>query len=70
MQRILDQGAKQGVAMSRAIVYASRDSDIKYWPNRHWEKMFLRNTTFERDGSTTLMRVPCGTTRPSWSHPI
>ena len=50
MQRILDQGARQGVAMSRAIVYASRDPEIKYWPNRHWEKMFLHNTTFERDG--------------------
>ncbi len=50
MQRILDQGAQQGVAMSRAIVYASRDPDIKYWPVRHWEKMFLHNTTFERDG--------------------
>jgi len=50
MQRILDQGAKQGVAMSRAIVYASRDPDVRYWPDRHWEKMFLHNTTFERDG--------------------
>ncbi|MGB5525477.1 MAG: DUF1254 domain-containing protein [Gemmatimonadota bacterium] len=50
MQRILDQAAKQGVAMSRAIVYASREPDIKYWPSRHWEKMFLYNTTFERDG--------------------
>ena len=50
MQRILDQAAKQGVAMSRAIVYASREPDIRYWPDRHWEKMFLYNTTFERDG--------------------
>ena len=50
MQRILDQSARQGVAMSRAIVYASRDPEIKYWPNRRWEKMFLHNTTFERDG--------------------
>ena len=50
MKRILDQGAKQGAAMSRAIVYASRDPDIRYWPERHWEKMFLHNTTFERDG--------------------
>ena len=50
MKKILDQAAKQGVAMSRAILYASRDADIKYWPNRHWEKMFLHNTTFERDG--------------------
>lgn len=50
LQRILNQGALQGVAMSRAIVYASRDPDIRYWPNRHWEKMFLHNTTFERKG--------------------
>jgi len=50
MQRILDQAAKQGVAMSRAIVYASREPDVRYWPDRHWEKMFLYNTTFERDG--------------------
>jgi len=50
MQRIFDQGARQGAAMSRAIVYASREADIKYWSDRHWEKMFLYNTTFERDG--------------------
>jgi hypothetical protein len=50
MQRILDQGARQGVAMCRAIVYASREPDIKYWPDRHWENMFLYNTTFERNG--------------------
>ena len=50
MQRIFDQAAKQGAAMSRAVVYASRESDIRYWPDRHWEKMFLYNTTFERDG--------------------
>jgi len=50
MKRILDQGAKQGTAMARAIVFASRDPDIRYWPERHWEKMFLHNTTFERDG--------------------
>jgi hypothetical protein len=50
MTRILDQAAKQGVAMSRAIFYASREPDIKYWKNRQWEKMFLHNTTFERDG--------------------
>jgi hypothetical protein len=50
MQRIFDQGAKLGTAMCRAILYESREADIKYWPNRHWEKMFLYNTTFERDG--------------------
>jgi len=50
MRRILNQGAKQGVAMSRAILYANRDTEIKYWPGRQWEKMFLYNTTFERNG--------------------
>jgi hypothetical protein len=50
LQRILDQGAKQGVAMCRAILYASREPDIRYWPDRRWEKMFLYNTTFERNG--------------------
>lgn len=54
MAKILEQGARQGVAMSRAIVYASREKDIKYWSNRHWEKMFLYNTTFERDGITDI----------------
>jgi len=50
MRRILDQAAKQGVAMCRAILYANRDPEITYWPGRQWEKMFLYNTTFERDG--------------------
>ncbi len=50
MKRIFDQAAKQGVAMSRAIVYACRDPEIKYWPDRHWEKMFVRNTEFVNNG--------------------
>jgi hypothetical protein len=50
MRGILDQGAKQGVAMARTIVYACRDSEINYWPDRHWEKMFIRNTEFLRNG--------------------
>ena len=50
MKRIFDQAAKQGVAMSRAIVYASREPEINYWPDRHWEKMFVRNTEFIRNG--------------------
>ncbi|NDR58741.1 DUF1254 domain-containing protein [Aliiruegeria sabulilitoris] len=49
MMAIFDQGAKQGTAMSRAIVYASREPDIRYWPDRQWEKMFVRNTEFTRD---------------------
>ena len=54
MRGILDQAAKQGVAMSRAIVYASRDPEINYWPGRHWEKMFVRNTEFEINGHSDL----------------
>ena len=54
MKKIFNQAAKQGVAMSRAIVYASREPDINYWPDRHWEKMFLHNTEFTRDGYTEI----------------
>ena len=54
MQRIFNQAAKQGVAMSRAIVYASRDPEINYWPDRHWEKMFIRNTEFEIHGHNDI----------------
>ena len=54
MQKIFDQAAKQGVAMSRAILYASRAPDIKYWPERQWEKMFLHNTEFTRNGYTEI----------------
>ncbi|MGB5575239.1 MAG: DUF1254 domain-containing protein [Thermoanaerobaculia bacterium] len=54
MQRIFDQAAKQGVAMSRAILYASRDPEIHYWPDRHWEKMFIRNTEFMVNGYSDI----------------
>ena len=54
MQRIFDEAAKQGVAMSRAIVFASRDPEINYWPNRHWEKMFIRNTEFTNNGHNDI----------------
>lgn len=54
MKKIFDQGAQQGVAMSRAIVYASRDPEIKYWSDRHWEKMFIRNTEFTNDGHNDI----------------
>ena len=54
MKSIFDQAAKQGVAMSRAIVYASRDPEINYWPDRHWEKMFIRNTEFIRNGRSDI----------------
>ncbi|UCG66002.1 MAG: DUF1254 domain-containing protein, partial [Deltaproteobacteria bacterium] len=52
--KIFDQAAKQGVAMCRAIVYSSRDPEINYWPNRRWEKMFVRNTEFTRNGFSDI----------------
>ena len=82
MQEIFDQAAKQGVAMSRAIVYASRDPEINYWPNRHWEKMFIRNTEFyerrsqryRRSDPLALpghLRYPptCSPPRRAWAQP-
>jgi hypothetical protein len=54
MKRIFDQGAKLGVAMSRAIFYASRSPESNYWPDRHWEKIFMYNTTFVRDGVSDI----------------
>jgi len=54
MKRIFDMAAKQGVAMCRAIVFASRDPEINQWPDRHWEKMFVRNTEFMRHGISDI----------------
>jgi hypothetical protein len=54
MKKIFDQAAKQGAAMCRAIVYASRDPEINFWPDRHWEKMFIRNTEFTRNGFSDI----------------
>ena len=50
MRGIFEQAAKQGVAMCRAIVFASRDPEIRYWEGRQWEKMFVRNTEFLVNG--------------------
>ena len=70
MQKIFDEGAKLGAAMSRAIVFASREKEIEYWEGRHWEKMFLYNTTFERDGvadvdARTLWHYPAIVVSPA-----
>jgi hypothetical protein len=50
MKKILDDGSKLGVAMCRVDVFASRSPESLYWPDRHWENMFLYNTTFIRNG--------------------
>jgi hypothetical protein len=54
MRHILDQGALLGTAMCRAIAFSSRYAESLYWPDRHWEKMFLYNTTFLRDGVSDI----------------
>lgn len=54
MKKIFDQAGKQGAAMCRVIVYASRDPEINFWPDRHWEKMFIRNTEFTRNGFSDI----------------
>ena len=54
MMKIFDQAAKHGVAMCRAIIYSSRDPEINFWPDRHWEKMFIRNTEFTRNGFSDI----------------
>ena len=51
MQRILDQGAKQGVAMARTIAYTSRDPEAKVYPDREWETLFIGGSSeFEKNG--------------------
>jgi len=54
MQRIFDRAAKQGVAMCRAILYANRDPEFNYWPDRQWEKMFIHNTEFVKNGNRDI----------------
>jgi len=51
MQRILDQGAKQGVAMARTIAYTSRDPGARIYPDRQWETPFIGGSSeFEKNG--------------------
>jgi len=51
MMRILDQGAKQGIAMARAIAYASRDPEARLYPDRQWETPFVGGSSvFEKNG--------------------
>ena len=55
MKAILDQGAKQGVAMARAIAYSNRDPEVKVYPDREWETLFIGGSSeFLRDGYRNL----------------
>ena len=51
MRKILAQGAKQGVAMARTIAFANRDPEVRVYPDRRWETLFIGGSSeFLRNG--------------------
>jgi len=55
MKKILEQGARQGVAMARTITFASRDPDVRLYPDMSWETPFIGvSSEFEKNGYRNL----------------
>ena len=55
MKKILEQAAKEGVAMSRVIALESRQPAAQVYPNRKWESPFIGDSsTFDPDGYFNL----------------
>jgi len=55
MQKIFATAAKEGVAMSRAIAFDSRDENAKVYPNRQWESPYItNNSTFYQNDYINL----------------
>jgi hypothetical protein len=55
MQRIFEQAAQEGVAMSRVIAFESRQPEARVYPNRMWESPFIGNSsTFDPQGHFNL----------------
>jgi hypothetical protein len=55
MQRIFEQAAQEGVAMSRVIAFDSRQPDARVYPNRMWESPFIGNSSsFDPQGYFNL----------------
>ena len=55
MKKILDQAAKEGVAMSRVIAFDSRQPAAKVYPNRMWESPYIGDSSsFDPDGYFNL----------------
>jgi hypothetical protein len=54
MRRILADGARLGDGMAKAIAFANRDPQVKIYPDRHWERIFISGYQFERDGARLL----------------
>ncbi len=55
MQKIFATAAEEGVAMSRAIAFDSRDEKAKVYPNRQWESPYItNNSTFYQNDYINL----------------
>jgi len=54
MRRILSDGVRLGDGMAKAIMFASRDPQVRVYPDRHWERVFIGGYKFERDGARLL----------------
>ena len=55
MQRIFDQAAAEGVAMSRVIAFNCRDDQAVVYPKRRWESPYVtNNSTFYQDDYLNL----------------
>jgi hypothetical protein len=55
MQKIFEQAAKEGVAMSRVIAFESRQPDARVYKDLRWESPFIGNSsTFDPDGYFNL----------------
>lgn len=54
MRRILADGVRLGDGMAKAITFASRDPEVRVYPDRQWERVFIGGYKFERDGARLL----------------
>ena len=55
MKKIMEQAAKEGVAMSRVIAFNSRVENAKVYPGREWESPYItNNSTFYQDDYINL----------------
>ena len=55
MQRIFEQAAQEGVAMSRVIAFESRQPEARVYPTRMWESPFIGNSSsFDPQGYFNL----------------
>jgi len=55
MKKILDQAAKTGLGMARAIAYQSREAETKVYADRNWEYIFVGGShEFLKNGARNL----------------